>query len=286
MNTSSAVSFLSKKLFRSQVIGMFCILTLGLLSSCKKDIQDPLLLDVNPSYLVMDVTGGANLPLTINASGPKNLVRFKIEAQDNTNTKVVLLDSMLSWGSKFSLLYNYTVPTKSNNFSLVLFFTVLDSEGNTAQTTRTLNVTGTSTPPTEKTGLKLSTKYSGNSDAYDLLNETALMSALDAASLQDIVDVATEITPADISYSWKSGNGSKFVSFNGFNYANATKETIEAAFASGTAVSQVNSLAAGSIVIVQTNRGNVKRYYAIQITTINEDDTVANNDFYLFNMKY
>lgn len=286
MNISSVVSLLSKKLVRPQVIGMLCILTLGLLSSCKKDIQDPLLLDVNPSYLVMDVTGGDNLPLTINASGPKNLVRFKIEVQDNTNTKVVLLDSMLSWGSKFSLLYNYIVPAKSNNFSLVLFFTVLDSDGNTAQTTRTLNVAGTSTTPTEKTGMKLSTKESGNSDAFDLLNQTALMSALDATSLQDVVDVPNALDATMLSRSWKSSNNAKFISFDGFDYGNATKESIEAAFTSGTAVSQVNNLTSSSIVIVQTNRGNVKRYYAIQITTVNEDATPTNNDFYLFNMKY
>ncbi len=286
MNTSFVVSFLRKKIVPSQVIGMLCILTLALLSSCKKDIEDPLLLDVNPSYLVMDATGGANLPLTINASGPKNLVRFKLEAQDNTNAKVVLLDSMLSWGSKFSLLYNYTVPAKSSNFSLVLFFTVLDSDGNTAQTTRTLNVSGSSTTPTEKTGMKISSKQSGNSDAFDLLNQTALMSALDATALQDLVDLPNPVDATVLSLSWKTSNNAKFVSFNGFDYGNATKETIEAAFTAGTAVSQVNNLTASSIVIVQTNRGNVKRYYAIQINTVNEDPTAGNNDFYLFNMKY
>ena len=266
---------------------LFLAGTIGLstLSSCKKDIEDPLLLTVSPSYLVMNVTGGTNLALTIGASGPKNLQRFKIETQDNTNNKVILLDTVLSWGSKFSMLYNYTVPARSSDYSIVLFFTVLDSDGNTAQASRTLNVAHTSTVPTEKTGLKMSTKHSGNSDAFDLLNQTALMSTLEDPALQDIVDVVHATDAATISHSWKSSNSAKFLPFDGFDYGNATKESIEAAFVSGSSISQVNGLSVGSIVIVQTTRGNVKRYYAIQITTINED-TVGDNDFYLFSMKY
>lgn len=262
-----------------------CVLGLSTLSSCKKDIEDPLLLTVSPSYLVMNVTGGTNLALTINASGPKNLQRFKIEVQDNTNNKTILLDTVLSWGSKFSLLYNYTIPARSADYSLVLYFTVLDSDGNTAQASRTLNVAHTSTVPTEKTGFKIATKHSGNADAFDLLNQTALMSTLDYAALQDILDVPNTTDAATISHSWKSSNSAKFLPFDGFDYPNATKESIEAAFASGSSVSQVNNLTGASIVIVQTNRGNVKRYYAIRITSLNED-TVGDNDFYLFNMKY
>lgn len=233
----------------------------------------------------MNVTGGTNLALTINASGPKNLQRFKIEVQDNSNNKTLLLDTVLSWGSKFSLLYNYSIPARSTDYSLVLFFTVLDSDGNTDQASRTLNVAHTSTIPTAKTGLKMATKHSGNADAFDLLNQSALMSALDDASLQDVVDVPNTTDAATISHSWKSSNSAKFLPFDGFDYGNATKESIEAAYIAGSSVSQVNNLAEGSIVIVQTTRGNVKRYYAIQITTINED-TVGDNDFYLFSMKY
>ncbi len=284
MNTSS-VSFLNKKLFGSQMALLLCILGLGLLTSCKKDVQDPLLLTISPRYLVMNVTGGTNLPLTISASGPKNLQRFKIEVQDNTNSKVTLLDTVLTWGSKFSLLYNYTIPARSTSFSLVMYFTVLDSDGNVVQASRTLNVAATSTVPTQKTGMKIATKHSGNSDAFDLLNQTALMSALDDVALQDMVDVPNITDAATISHSWKSANGSKFLAFDGFDYGNATKESIEAAFTSGSSVSQVNNLTGSSVVIVQTNRGGVKRYYAIQITIINED-TVGDNDFYLFNMKY
>jgi len=285
MTSYSSVSMLSKKRIKLPFALLFCLAGLSFLSSCKKDIEDPLLLNVSPNVLVMNINGGENIPFNIDASGPKNLQRFKMELQRN-NTKTVILDTVLTWGSKFSLLYNYSVPTSSTSYSQVIFFSVLDSDGSTAQTSRTMNVAATATPPAENTGMKLSTKLSGNSDAYDLLNRTALMSAQDASALQDILDVEADGNPADLSHSWKSGNGSKFVAFNGFNYANATKESIEAAFTSGTAVSQVNNLTAGSIVIVQTVRGGVIRYYALQITIINEDATAANNDFYLFNMKY
>lgn len=273
---SSSIS--GKKLFTL----LLCIVGLGLLSSCKKDVADPLLLSVNPNVLVMNITGGTNLALTINASGPKNLHRFKMEVQRD-NIKTVLLDSILDWGSKFSFLYNYTVPTSTANYSQVIVFTVLDSDGNTAQTSRTMNVSATATIPTEKTGLKLATKQSGNADAFDLLNQEALMSDLTAVTLQDIVDVPNT-TASFLSHSWKSNNSAKFLSFDGFNYGNATKESIESAFTSGASVSQVNGLTSGSIVLVQTNRGGIKRYYAIQITAVNED--AGDNDFYLFSMKY
>jgi hypothetical protein len=284
MNALSSVSFVNKKWLKSTVIVCCCIMGLSFLPSCKKEIKDPLLLSISPDYLILDLTGGTTLPLTISASGPKNLQRFKIEVQNN-NTKTVLLDSTLSWGSRFSLIYNYTLPARSASFQQTLFFTVLDSDGSTAQTSRTLNVAATSTTPLEKTGVKLATKNSGNADAFDLLNQNALMSALDDALLQDVVDAPSTVDVATISHSWKSSNGAKFLAFDGFNYANATKESIEGAFTTGSSVSQINGLAAGSIVIVQTTRGGVKRYYAIQITTVNED-LVGTNDFYLFNMKY
>jgi len=283
MTTHSPLSILSK-ISRLSFTVLVCTAGLSLLFSCKKDVEDPLLLSVNPNVLVMNIAGGTNLPLTINASGPKNLQRFKMEVQRN-NIKTVLLDSVLNWGNKFSFLYNYTIPTSSANYSQVIVFTVLDSDGNTAQTSRTMNVAATATVPTEKTGMKIATKHSANSDAFDLLNQEAVMSALVDASLQDILDVPNTTDAAILSHSWKSNNNAKFLSFDGFNYGNATKESIEAAFTSGASVSQVNNLAEGSIVIVQTNRGGVKRYYAIQITTVN-DDTVGDNDFYLFSMKY
>ncbi|MBC7485185.1 MAG: hypothetical protein H7282_00305 [Cytophagaceae bacterium] len=282
MNTYSSISIFSKKLFRLQFILLFCIVGLSILSSCKKDVVDPLLLSVNPNVLVMNITGGTNLALTINASGPKNLQRFKMEVQRD-NVKTILLDSVLNWGNKFSFLYNYTVPTSNANYSQVIVFTVLDADGNTAQTSRTMNVSATSTVPTEKTGIKIATKQSGNADAFDLLNQEALMSDLTATTLQDILDVPYT-TASMLSHSLKSNNNAKFLSFDGFNYPNATKESIESAFNSGASVSQINNLAAGSIVLVQTNRGSIKRYYAIQITAANED--VGNNDFYLFSMKY
>jgi hypothetical protein len=281
---NSFTSSLQQKTFYQKVILLACLLGLTTLFSCKKDIQDPLLLSISPEYLVMDVTGGTNLPLTINASGPKNLQRFRIQVQIN-NTKTTILDSTLEWGSKFSLLYNYAIPASSENYSMVIYFLVLDSDGNTAQASRTLNVAATATTPTEKTGMKIASLHSGNADAVDLLNQQAVMSTLVDAGLQDMLDVPNTTDAGTLSHSWKSGNGAKFLSFDGFNYASATKETIEAAFTSGASVSQVNSLAPGSVVIVQTNRGGVKRYYAIQITAVNED-TVGDNDFYLFSMKY
>lgn len=261
------------------IIGLLIVL-----SSCKKSVEDPLLLTINPRNLILDVEGGKNIPLTIGGAGPKSLTRFKIEVQDN-NTKTVILDSALSWGKNFNLSYNYYIPARSTAYSLILFFTLLDSDGNTAHTSRTLNVSPATESLTSLSGLKMATKNSGNPDAYDLLNNMALISNVDAVALQDMVDVANVSDPAQVSHSWNSNNGAKFLKFDSFDYANATKASIQAAYATGTSQSQVTNIQAGSIVLIQTLRNNTIHYYAIQVVSIN-DDTVGTNDFYLFNMKY
>lgn len=263
---------------------LLIIITTNTLSCNTKENVDPLRISVTPDYLVMESRGGVSIPFTINCSGPRTLQKFKIEVQDNT-TKTTILDSTLSWGKSFALTYYHQIPKKSNRYSLVFFFHVLDSDGNISSASRTINVSASSIPATEISGVQIYTKETGNADAYDLLNFQSLMSALDPSSSQDIVDVPNSSDATIVSRSWTSSSGAKFLVFNAFDYANATQESIQNTYLSGSPQSQINNLLAGSIILMETNRNNVKRYYAIQMVSIN-DDGLGNNDFYLFNVKY
>ena len=252
--------------------------------SCKKDNVDPLKLYVTPDYLVMNAKGGANFNFTISGKGPTALRRFKMEVQENTS-KTTLVDSTLEWGKTFSLIYKYAIPKRNEDYTLTFYFHLIDNDGNTTSASRVINVSSFNIPASEKTGEKIYTQQSGLSDAYDLLNFTALMSTIDPASTQDIVDVPDGTNPNNISHAWTSSANAKFVLYNAFDYANATKESIMSSFLSGTALGQISNIQAGSTILIETDRNSVKRYYAVQIISINEDNS-GNNDFYLLNIKY
>ncbi|MBF0432083.1 MAG: hypothetical protein HQK83_12435 [Fibrobacteria bacterium] len=115
---------------------------------------------------------------------------------------------------------------------------------------------------TEKTGGIINNIAGPDTGAYDLMaQERVAANGLDAK--KDLVDMS--VAGAGFSLSLRSANGGTFVKAPGFDYANASDESAEAAFAAGPIVTQVTNITAGEIIIIKI-RGT-ENYAVIQILT-------------------
>lgn len=252
--------------------------------SCKKDNVNPISMSIRPDYLYMDADMEEVIPFTVSVKGPSKLSRFMIQYQQSGGALVTLKDSSLNTSTSLYYAFNYTLPTATNSYEITLYFYCYDVEGGTASSSRTFRVSGSNTPATETSGVKLYSTSSGNTDGYNLKSGVSLQTSSASADSVDIKDIVNSTSTDVLSRSITSSNNAKFVVFNSFNYANATSQSIRNAFTNGVSLSQVNNLNAGTVLIAEINRLGVKYYYALSIVSIN-DDAGSTNDFYLINYK-
>ncbi|MFN8417008.1 MAG: hypothetical protein U0U66_11815 [Cytophagaceae bacterium] len=263
---------------------IYFLLFLTVTLSCKKDNVNPISISVRPDYLYMDADMEEVIPFTVSVKGPSKLTRFIIQYQQSGGALITLKDSSLNTSTSLYYAFNYTLPVATNSYETTLYFYCYDNEGGTASTSRTFRVSGSNTPATETSGVKLYSASSGNTDGYNLNSGVYLQTSSAPSDSIDIRDVVNTSLTDVLSRSITSSNNVKFVVFNSFNYANATSQSIRNAFTNGVSLSQVNNINAGTILIAEINRLGVKSYYAISIVSVN-DDSGAANDFYLINYK-
>ncbi|MDZ7846021.1 MAG: hypothetical protein U5L96_04250 [Owenweeksia sp.] len=108
--------------------------------------------------------------------------------------------------------------------------------------------------------------------AYDLVSD-AQKALADPSAEKDMVN--TDQAGATFTGSWEagSGNNTTFVRSNSFDYANATVDAAETAFAAGTATASVNDPVDGDIYIAQLRGGN--NYAVIKITNVDPTDATC-----------
>ena len=122
----------------------------------------------------------------------------------------------------------------------------------------------------------------GETGAFDLKAGTGLASSAADAN-KDLLDINTVGTT--YASKWQSKNGANFVKANSFNYTNATKESIQTAYAAGTPATEVD-FAEGDIILVQLSAARGGEYVAIKITKVeNNFGTGANKGRTTFSYK-
>jgi hypothetical protein len=113
-----------------------------ILSSCKKPISIKPALTI--SNLNKDAAAGDQVPFDINSSGPKSIARLKVDINVNNSGLKTLTDT--TYPSPFHVLqyeYYYTIPADAvKDESIVLTFTVYDTDGNSSSSTKTITVKG------------------------------------------------------------------------------------------------------------------------------------------------
>ena len=265
------------------IIGiLFCF------GSCKKDKNSPALLFVYPETSTINLK-----PLqvtTFNISGSSDgaalnhfIIRSKIVLQGYTT----LVDSSLS-SKNFSMQFDYQVPSFSQTTSIQMEFILSDQDGNETKMARSINVTVVNADvPKEITGNEMYSSISGKEDAYDISKCIPLFSQTAPLSSQHIRDSTVNDSSGTylLSKKWFSPAGLKFVSFNGFDYANATYASLKQSYAAGVKKDFISNITAGDIILTRLTASNPDSGYAAIKLVYVIDDTSAVFDRYIFNIK-
>ncbi len=274
-------------LFKS--VALILCSSLVFLSSCKKENTKPVLL-IEPYSLILDVVSGDVVQFkTRSTSDNSKLVRFVIKSKLNNASTTTILDSLLGSLSTFNFDYEYFVAHSTGPYAVTLTFEVHDADGEVTQAVKKLNVIAGAVVLTETSG---HTFYSKNSTvfpeyAFDVENKVPAIGSVDS-TFRDIEDNQPSPTANTLSRSWKSPAGGKFVRFPGFDYANATDQSLINAFNSGVPSDQLNNITVGDIVLTRLGSlpDSIKIYAALKLVEVFDEPGTSDNDKYVFNMKF
>jgi len=184
-------------------------------------------------------------------------------------------------------VFEYVVSTDLEGKSVIFTFTARDDGGAITKSVNRVIVAANQIGPillTETTGHKMHSKNSQNTDAYNIETGTAEFSTLSDSTDRDMEDNPASDTVSTLSLSWISPAGGQFVKFNTFDYPNATDSSLRDAYDAGIALSKVDNIQAGDIILTKLGDTTGSSYATIQVTSINDPDS-TNLDFYLFNIK-
>jgi hypothetical protein len=256
-----------------------CCLLAFSLSSCKED-ENPIIY-VSPNTLQVQVEEGGLIEFEVElTAGTHELRNVVITQKPEGGITTTLLDSTI-YGKSAEFFWVYTPP--ANQQDIVLTFTIYDQEGNKNSTLRRVLVTG-QTALTETSGLELFSPFTtAGNNAYQLSSLTGYQLAANPDSaFIDLVEL-DNTDNSEPAFALTSFSGIKFVRNNGFNYAEATKESVESNFNSSSPLSIISNVAINDIIIAKYDTV-FNKFAVIKITGI-ANEAGDDLDRYFFNVK-
>lgn len=259
------------------------------LQACKKIENDIPIVSVTPAGPDIDVVSGQVVSFTIRGlSEGRSLARLIVTSKKDNSFTVTVKDTAIT-GTKLTYIWEMRVSNAIQPYSEVLTFRLIDSEGAEMTTTRTLYVTLGAVVLTETSGHQF---YHGNSavhgeSAFDLETRVPVLASVDSAR-RDVQDVPVSSSATEMSRTWRSPAGGRFVRFNEFDYANATDISLEAAFLAGVPSETISDVQVGDMILVRLGSlPDTQRFYAVmKIMDVIDEPGTADNDRYVFNMKW
>lgn len=259
------------------------------LQACKKIENDIPIVSVTPAGPDIDVVSGQVVSFTIRGlSEGRSLARLIVTSKKDNSFTVTVKDTAIS-GTKLTYIWEMRVANAIQPYSELLTFRLIDSEGAEMTTTRTLYVTLGAIVLTETSGHQF---YHGNSavhgeSAFDLETRVPVLASVDS-SRRDVQDVPASSSATEMSRTWRSPAGGRFVRFNEFDYANATDISLEAAFLAGVPSETISNVQVGDMILVRLGSlPDTQRFYAVmKIMDVIDEPGTADNDRYVFNMKW
>lgn len=256
--------------------------------SCKKENDIPLLM-VTPYDQSIAATSGDVMRFQIEGrSDNSTLNRLVITKKRGNGFTTTVVDSSLS-GTRFSWNWEFVIAHATAAYDEEYAFTLFDANGEKMTMRRTLYVSLGETLLTESSGHLF---YSRNSavhpeSAFDLQARVQVIYDTDS-TLRDIQDNPANSTTTDLSRSWISPANGRLVRFNSYDYANATDISLRNAFNSGIPLQQVDDIQVGDVILTRLGSlpTNTNFYAAIRITGVVDDAGTADEDRYVFNMKW
>ncbi|MCB0537297.1 MAG: hypothetical protein KDE33_07180 [Bacteroidetes bacterium] len=251
---------------------LFGITTMTFLSSCGDSTnagEDAPLLTVTPSesgnvvegtVVTVEVSAGQN------PTSKKDLKTLTV-ATPGTDTTITIN------APTYSVTFNVTAPQEGQSDTYT--FTLTDKAD--VSTTKSFTLTGTSSSTGTNFGAEISGAFfhigGTEKGAYDLVAETQLAASANDAN-KDMLN--SDIAGDPFSGSWKTGtgNGTRYVKANSFDYANGTVEDATTYYNSGANIlSQAQNPQAGDIFIAKLRGGN--DYALIKVVSIDPNDNTC-----------
>jgi hypothetical protein len=256
--------------------------------ACGDDIENPSL-SINPSDYLQLADTGEIMNFTVNAAAYKKheLQTFKISYSTKTEAAKIIIDSALGRVSKFYYEFNFRVPDYTDTTEVSFLFYILDDAGNFLEMKRVLLVqvySESKLPLTEFAGNTMYSDPRYHGTAFDLLNCKLLSLGYADSSQMHIMADFDSSNANTLSRKWLSPAKLKFVIFNGFDYANATQQSVKEAYDAGSKNDFVANVSVNDIYLTKIPTGITFRYVAIRVMNIN-DDVGSANDMFIFNVK-
>lgn len=263
---------------------IWTILVATILSACKKDSIDPLIIHVTPSDIHIYADPGEVLTFNVSVSSEHELTLFQITTKQSNSFTQTVKDSLLSQ-MQFSYSFEYQVPSIQDT-SIQLSFLAFDNEGNEKTATRLLIFNSNPNTLAETSGHVLYSTPSQKEDGYNIHTGTSQHLATSLDTTINIAEYRNDTTIADtiLTKSWYSRAGTQFVKFNGFDYANATDYSTMVAFSSGNKFDIITNIISGDIILSNYFVDEAEKYAVIKITGVFEEEG-SENDRYEFKLK-
>jgi len=263
---------------------LLLFLIVAFINACKDD-ESPLLLFVTPGDV--NIYAGTNEVITFkitcisNTSSLQNLV---ISEKVGDSYTVTIHDTALS-GSERNIYFEYLTDYYIVTTEILLNFDLSD-QNDQVRLTKLIIVEGNSLL-IETAGHVMYSHESNLQDGYNLLIGTPLYTELSELNMIHIMDASVDSINGDIlSKKWISPAGIKFVRYNDFNYANATKESVKQGYEIGIQHDYITNLEDEDIILtkIYDQIDSVNTYIAIKLVGI-EDNDLTDQDLYRFNIK-
>ncbi|MFC2115359.1 hypothetical protein ACFLTU_02725 [Bacteroidota bacterium] len=256
------------------------ILLLFIFSGCEEKNADPVLIIIpNQIYLVGEPEDV--LTFDIRYEGDVDARRLTITSKEEGSFTRTVLDSVVS-GRSFTVKYEYPVPIVNEEMNLYIEFLLETASGEILRSARIIEVNITERILSETAGHEMFSKASEKQNAYNLILGNPLYSHLSDSNLIHIMDT----TDSDVLLrKWFSPASSRFVRYNGYDYANASNRTMKEAFNSGLKYEFLIDIKKDDIIIARFYNNTADSSYSVVKVTDVVDLPGKVSDKYVFNIK-
>lgn len=236
-------------------------------SSCKKDdetLPAPVITFTN-NINETTVNVGANWTITGNIASEEGLTEVKYFKVTNLG-ETQIGQAITSFSNANS--YDFQVTINDITEQTVIKVQATDDQNQTTSKNFTIKITSTGTPLAyENTNGVIWNIIGPNPGAWDLVSNIAVASAGTETS-KDMKNTTTVASGWTNEWTVGTGNTTKYVKANTFNYASGTSEDAATAYAAGTPSATVTAPAANDIYIAKLRGGS--NYAVIKVLSVVE----------------
>lgn len=253
--------------------------------SCKKDTTEPEGITVLPEALVYQSTAGTVETFKIKGFSTTRFTRLKISTKKKNGFSVTRLDSSFAGREHFSLDWEFRIENALEDYELMVYFTLTDESGKEHATDRLIKVFISDPYLPEFSGIRMFSSRSGQADALNLRDLSTRNSALTPVGFLDVWDDSTAAGADTIlGRRWISPAGGRFMRFNGFNFAEATENSLSGAIAAGTFSDKVEQIQQGDVILYKRVVDSLQIEAVIRVMGV-YDQPGSGNDYYDLSVK-